>query len=874
MLKTFYLLVGAMLLTAGTFAQTVIKGNVSDLEGGSLPGATVIEKGTTNGAVTDLDGNFTIEVTKTPATLVFSYIGYTTQEIEVNAQVTLRVLLESGSYSLSGVEVVGTRSLNRSATESMSPIDVIDVSAVTAANGQLDINQLLQYTAPSFNSNRQSGSDGADHIDPATLRGLGPDQTLVLVNGKRYHQSSLINIFGTRGRGNTGTDLNTIPASAIERIEILRDGASAQYGSDAIAGVINIVLKDNVDEFTGNVNTGAHLAQYNNGEGSLDGQNLQLNGNYGFKLGEDGFINVTADYNYRGHTNRAFFEGPDFPALVDYRNQFGDAEVTNFTTWFNMRMPISNTAHIYAFGGMNSRMVDAYAYTRSITGDNANASRVDTLIYPEGRFDPVIASVVKDNSFSAGIRGDVKGWDVDLNNTFGNNMMHYYGRNTLNASMGINSPTEFDDGGFGLVQNTTSLDFTRMYDGIAKGLNVAFGAEYRVDNYTIFAGEDASWANYGELYIGEVDTIPGIDTIVRPSGAQGFPGFQPGDETNEYRTNIGVYIDLEADLTDAFAVSLAARFEDYSDFGNTVTGKFAFRYAFNKNFALRGSASTGFRAPSLAQVYFSSTYTNVESGVIIDEVIADNKSVITRSLGIPSLKEETSLNASIGVTAKPILGLSLTLDAYYVAIDNRIVLTDGFGTDDDVIGSVLEDLNVGSARFFTNAVSTTSQGLDAIISYRMYLDKNTLTLTYAGNFNNMTIDSVYTNELLAGKEQFYFSDRERQFLLASAPPVKMHFNVEFATNKWNFNLRANYFGEINLINYSELPYTYSPKTTLDLSIGHDLTNNLHLTVGAANLLNTYPDPTNPFETETGGAWDAVQMGFGGTFAFAKLGFTF
>lgn len=861
MIKRLYLLVFSLLMATGTFAQTVVKGNVSDLEGGALPGATILEKGTTNGTVTDIDGNFSIELSGTPATLVFSYVGFATQEIEVSGQANLRVLMESGSYSLSGVEVVGTRSLNRSATESMSPIDIIDVTAVTGANGQLDLNQLLQYVAPSFNSNRQSGSDGADHIDPATLRGLGPDQTLVLVNGKRYHQSSLINIFGTRGRGNTGTDLNTIPAAAIERIEILRDGASAQYGSDAIAGVINIVLKDNVDEFTGNVNTGANLAQYNFDQGALDGQNLQLNGNYGFKVGDNGFLNVTTDYSYRGHTNRAEFTG-DFPDNTDVRNEFGDAEVTNFSSWFNMRLPVGSNAHFYSFGGMNHRMVEAFAYTRS-----AGSPRNIDEIYEKG-FNPIIASVVNDKSLSAGIRGDVKGWDVDFNNTFGSNTMHYYGRNTLNASMGTASPTEFDDGGFSLAQNTTSLDFTRMYADIAKGLNIAFGAEYRVDNYTIFAGEDASWANYGELF------IDGTDTIVRPGGAQGFPGFQPGDETNEYRTNIGVYLDLEMDVTDALAISAAARFEDYSDFGNTVTGKFAFRYGIGKDYALRGSVSTGFRAPSLPQIYFSSTYTNVEAGVIVDEVIADNKSTITRVLGIPSLKEETSMNASFGITAKPTTGLNITLDGYYVTIDDRIVLTDGFGTDDDVIGATLEELNVGYARFFTNAVSTTTMGLDAIIAYKFYMAENTLTLTYAGNFNDMTIDSVYTNEALIGKEQNYFSDRERLFLLASAPPVKMHVNAEYATKKLNLNLRVNYFGEINLINYSGLPYTYSPKTTLDASVGYDVSNNLHVTVGGANLLNTYPDPTDPYETETGGAWDAVQMGFGGTFLFAKLGFTF
>lgn len=861
MKNNLYLFTFLMLISAATFAQTQIKGNISDFNGGALPGATVVEKGTNNGTISDLDGNFTITMKTVPGTLVFTFVGYATQEIEVSAQTTLRVIMEAESYNLSGVEVVGTRSLNRSATESMVPVDLIDVKSVTAANGQLDVNQLLQYAAPSFNSNRQSGSDGADHIDPATLRGLGPDQTLVLINGKRYHQSSLINIFGTRGRGNTGSDLNTIPAAAIERIEILRDGASAQYGSDAIAGVINIVLKDDVNEFTGNVNTGAYMAQDNFNQGSLDGQNLQLNGNYGFKIGDGGFINVTSDYHYRGHTNRAEFTG-DFPDNTDVRNQYGDAEVTDFTAWFNMKLPLNANTHFYAFGGTNSRDVESYAYTRG-AGENRN---IDS-IYPKG-FDPIIASVVNDHSLSAGIRGDISGWDVDFNTTMGKNKMHYYGRNTLNASMGEASPTEFDDGGFSLAQATTSLDFSRYFDNALHGLNIAYGAEYRIDNYIIFAGEQASWDNYGEIF------IDGGDTTTRPGGAQGFPGFQPGDETDEFRTNIGVYADVEADFTENFSMSGALRFEDYSDFGNTINGKIAARLALGKNYALRGSFSTGFRAPSLAQVYFSSTYTNVENGVIVDELIADNKSTITRELGIPSLTEEKSVNASFGITAKPTASLSFTLDGYYVTITDRIVLTDGFGTDDDQIGSTLEDLNVGYARFFTNAVDTKTMGLDAIISYKIYMEDNTLTFTYAGNFNQMEVTAIHTNELLAGKEDNYFSDREEYFLLASAPPVKMHINAEYATPKLNVNLRANYFGAITLINYSGLEYTYSAKTTIDASVGYDITSNMHLTVGAANLLNTYPDPTDPYETETGGAWDAVQMGFGGTFLFTKLGFKF
>jgi len=315
-------------------AQLEVKGTVTDAAGEPLIGVNVIEKGTNRGTITDQDGVYTLRVASEAAILQFSYIGFTSQEVPVNGRVELNVVLQEG-LTISGVEVVGSRSLNRSITETPVAIDIIDIREVTNTVGQLDVNQLLQYAAPSFNSNRQSGADGADHIDPATLRGLGPDQTLVLLNGKRRHQSSLINIFGSRGRGNTGTDLNAIPVSAIERIEILRDGASAQYGSDAIAGVINIVLKSSVNEFSGSLNTGMYNAKAPSSqdvlkEESFDGQTIQLSGNYGTSIGESGFVNVTLDYLSKDNTNR-----PADPSVFSiYRRQFGEAAANNFGTFF------------------------------------------------------------------------------------------------------------------------------------------------------------------------------------------------------------------------------------------------------------------------------------------------------------------------------------------------------------------------------------------------------------------------------------------------------------------------------------------------------------------------------------------------------------
>lgn len=883
MKKTLFTFIMALVCLNQCYAQLVIKGKITDENNELVIGATVYEKGTTNGAVSDLNGKYSIRYSQANAVIVFSYVGYEKTEIKVDGKTELDVVLKKGT-DLAAVEVVGSRKPNRTATETAVAIDIIDVTQVTNTTGLVDINQLLQYVTPSFNSNKQSGSDGADHVDPATLRGLGPDQTLVLINGKRRHQSALINIFGSRGRGNTGTDLNAIPASSIDRIEVLRDGASAQYGSDAIAGVINIVLKSNVDEFTGNIIAGASTAnppsEYNiKSNKDYDGETTGANGNYGFQLGEKGFINFSLDYLKKKHTNR-----PADPLFYDeiYRNQFGDAASENFGLYMNTVLPAGENSEFYAFGGYNYRSTDAFAFSR-----DAGSERNDTSIYPNG-FDPEIQSVITDKSMSFGLRSARNKWHIDINNTFGANRFHYFVDHTLNSSLVDKSPTRFDAGGFQLMQNTTSLNLNRNYENILKGLNLAGGIEYRIENYQIFSGDEGSYKNYGPAIFSidstfdDLGNFVSLDTTLRPGGSQGFPGFQPGDEINESRTNVGAYVDAELDLTKKILVSAAARFENYSDFGSTINGKFAVRFKIIKWLSIRGSASTGFRAPSLAQLYYNSTFTDIVAGQAIDKIISRNNSPITRALGIPELKEENSLNYSAGIVFN-FRSISLTADFYQVTIKDRIVLTGAFSSDDPDIGAALQALNVGAAQFFTNAVNTSTTGLDLVIAYSKVLaSKHRIKISLAGNFNSMTIDKIFTNDKLKGKENTYFGLREQYFLLASAPKEKGSLAFDYSVNRFFASLHVNRFGEVKLINFfdngddvaDEIEVDiYKAKHTLDLAIGYKL-NNVSLSLGANNLLNTYPDKHNPGYTESGGIWDAVQMGFSGRFMYLRVGLKF
>jgi iron complex outermembrane recepter protein len=876
-----------------TTAQNVT-GTVSDASGAPLAGVNISEKGTTNGVITDFDGNYAISVLG-DATLVFSYVGYNTKEIEVNNQSAIDVMLEEG-VNLNEIYLVGSRSPKRTALDTAVAIDVIDVTEVTTQVGKLEINELLQYAAPSFNANKQSGSDGADHIDPASLRGLGPDQTLVLINGKRRHQSSLINIFGTRGRGNTGTDLNAIPASAIKRIEILRDGASAQYGSDAIAGVINIVLKDNVDQLTGTVSYGAYstnadvdtsdFGEYGswNTDGyrldterdgnaigkdkNFDGGSVKVTANYGFKIGEEGFANFTTEYVSKNKTLRPGF---------DFRKGFGEAAIDGFNVFGNLAFPVSDKTEVYAFGGRNYRDTDAYAFTRN------GGERVVESIYPNG-FTPRITSNIIDNSISAGIRTETNsGWKIDFNNTWGKNNFHYFIKGTLNASLEDVSPTDFDAGGHSLSQNTTSLDFSKYYDSVLSGMNLAFGVEYRTENFIIFAGEEGSYGTYTEDGILITDPSNQVQAEddegnPRPGGSQGFPGYSPANEVDRSRTNLSLYADAEFDISEKFLLSAAARLENYSDFGSTLNGKLAARLKASDNINIRGSVSTGFRAPSLAQIYYNLKFTNFVGGQALESLLSPNNSPVTASFGIGPLKEEKAFNAALGFTAR--YGeFTATIDGYYIDVKDRIVLTGNFDAP--------QIPNVEAAQFFANGADTKTTGLDIILSWKRNLDDDSsFGASLIGNFNDMKIDKVLNGNL---DEQTFFGERDKAFLLASAPDSKLSLNMNYKKKWFDTALTITRFSDVDLLDFQmfEDPAdyggfnqqviaatdSYSSKIVTDLNLGFELSNSVKLNVGSNNLFNVYPDQQDDW-TEAGGYWDSVQMGFGGAFYYAKLNYTF
>lgn len=897
--------------TLSLWSQTnIVKGHVTDTKESPIIGAVIIVEGTSSGTVTDINGDFSISC-KPNSNLIISSLGYSNKVMNVGTESMISIQLEEGNINLEDVVVVGSRRPNRLKTETPVPIDVLNTSMTQFPTSKMDITSMLNFAAPSFNYNKQSGSDGADHIDLATLRGLGPDQTLVLINGKRRHQTAFVSVFGTRGRGNSGTDLNAIPQSSIDRIEILRDGASAQYGSDAIAGVMNIILKKNTGKLTGHIGYGAHIDNkyntikskdqgYNEYKGNMDGNTFSTGLNYGWKLFKTGYLNIGADLNT---IDKSYRQDPDkvLPFNI-YRRGHGEGSMTGGGANINLELPITKSVNFYTFGGFNNKKSDAFAFTRRFadnperfpTDSNGNIIIVNDIIKlssdSQYYYNPHIQTVVNDIAATAGLRGDLaKGWDWDLSHTYGSNDFHFYGDKTFNASLG-SSQTHFDDGGFKFIQNTTNLNLGKSYYWL-EGFHIGLGAEYRAENYQLYAGEEASYKNYNSI---------------KASGAQGFPGYQPADEVDAKRNTVGAYAEGELDITKKWLANLALRFENYSDFGSTFNYKLATRYKLTDGLNVRGSASTGFRAPSLQQINFSSTFTTVQGGTISEVKIAPNNNPITKTVGIPNLKQEESSSQSLGINYKLAEGFSISVDAYQTKIKDRVVLSGQFSSGDTTLSpailGIMDSLKVGFVQFFANAVNTTNRGLDIVIDYSKNGSYGNFRGLFTANFQKMKVDDINIPSSLNTSEsnkEYFYSIREQYFLIASAPNSKFALSLEYGKNKWNVGTRLNYFGKIKLYGYGdfesllpEVPlndgskrvpdlYTYKGKFVNDIFFSYKIFKGASLFLGMDNIFNVHPDlgyvngaSDWAYNNETGGPWDAVQMGGNGRKWFARVGFNF
>ncbi|WP_159470607.1 TonB-dependent receptor domain-containing protein [Dyadobacter sp. 3J3] len=864
-MSKFYFAFLFFLIASQAFAQKYkVAGLVTDEAGKGIPGVTIQEMGTNAKGITDDQGIYQMYVHYGNATLIVDFDGFDKIEKEIKGIGTQNFILKSVSKTKPAL-IVGSRNLRTTANDLTSTVEIIDIKKIASINGQFDLTQLLQFVSSSLNSNRQIGTDGTDNIDQISIHGMGPDQMLLLVNGKRRHQSALINLSGSYGRGNSSADLNTIPVASIDHIEILKDGAAAQYGSDAVAGVVNIVLKETTNGFSANANVGIRKAKYNRDSSFVDGLNYNANLNYGAVIGRKGFINATADYNFINHTNRSNTQ-PDSVL----RKQFGDPRVYNGSVTFNTALPINHNTEIYSFGGYNYRQTENFAFSRTLLKNDSLYK-----IYPNG-FDPVVSRNIEDRAATVGVRTKWNGFDVDLSNTYGFNKFHYKVNNSLNDSFGKGTPTSMDAGGFKTNQNLTSLNLSQFYESIMKGVNLAFGAEYRMDWYNIFSGDVFSYLTFDPL---------------KPTGAQGFRGYSPAEEISKKRNNAAGYVDIEAKVTTRLSLSAAGRFDYYSDLGSAVGGKGGVKFNITKELVLHGSYGIGFHAPSLAQQFFSNATVNPTTRPLeipTQNVIARSGSEAATALGIPDLKLENTQNATAGVTFSPDKNFSVSVDGYYVQIRNRIILAGPLSQNDRTVGAGLKKLNIDQARFFTNSLTTSTAGVDLTIKYGAELGVGKLNVSVGANYNTMAIDTIKTSEKLEGKQASYLNRRERYFILSAAPPVKVNLTLDYTVDNLTFMARAIYFGKMELINnyfgktdkagkvYTEKDYVdvYKSVIQTDVSVHYKFDQYLSFTIGGSNILNVYPTMSKPNKTESGGAWDSVQMGNNGAFFFAKVFYNF
>ncbi|GAA4213643.1 TonB-dependent receptor [Sphingomonas endophytica] len=731
------------------------------------------------------------------------------------------------------VVVTGTRAPGRSRLDTVSPVDVLTGDALRA-QGTTELADALSTIAPSVDFPRQAAVDGTDAIRPATLRGLSPDQTLVLINGTRAHTSALLNINGSIGRGSAAVDLNTIPTVALDRVEVLREGASAQYGSDAIAGVINLRLREAREGGGANVTFGTYATNYDAARTSRsvrDGEIATFSGWKGFAIGSEGFLTLSGEYVTRQPTNRADLD-PRGLTTPRIRARFGDPEVEQGTVYVNAAAPLGDgnwTA--YANGGFQQRDSKSGAFPRVANASNLNADALIGL-YPDG-FLPLIGSRSKDYNATVGVRGDLGGWNTDLTVSYGRNTIDFETRNSGNATYGSASPRDFDSGQLRYDQLTAGLDLAREYTLGAAVINIAAGGEYRREGFAIGAGQPESYNRAA----GALSTLG--------SGAQGFVGFQPDNEVDVHRSNGSLYLDVEARLWDKLTFGAAARGESYSDFGETATAKLSARYDVTPWLAFRGSVSTGFRAPSLQQQYYTSTQSLVNGNVLQETGLYPVSSDIARALGALPLDPEKSRNYSAGTVVR-FGGFSLTVDGYHIRIRDQIALSENIQASASTqVGNLLAPFRVQAARFFINGVQTTTKGLDIVAAYTLRTERlGSFNLSAAANLNDISVDRIPTSTAALNPAPSLFGRNRILTIEQGTPRTKIVGAVDWRGEALGATLRAVHYGDVLQPGTVVANDVYTGRNTIiDLEGRYRFNDNVTLALGAENLFDIYPNTT-------------------------------
>jgi iron complex outermembrane receptor protein len=784
------------------------------------------------------------------------------------------------------IAIVGSRVAGRSVEDLPVPVDILSAEALENT-GQTEVGRMLQSIAPSFNFSSSSISDGTDALRPATLRGLGPDQTLVLINGKRRHQASIIHINTSVGRGTAGTDMNAIPASAIKRIEVLRDGAAAQYGSDAIAGVINIVLKDASEGGKAAINYG----EYSQG----DGETVNIDFNKGFALGDDGYLNTTINYRDRAPTNRAGLHGScqfygctqlsdgtllagDDRELTADRNTFriGDADSTQFGLTVNTGYTLGE-GELYGFITYSTRDNESAAFFRH----NANAAGNPVLqdndaTIPLG-FLPKINTTIDDISYNFGYKTEFDNDStLDFSYTYGENSIDYTTSDTINASyanflryeQGLSAadirssiPREAYAYGMELSLQTLNLDFTKNYDDYS----LAMGAELRTDEYRILEGNEYAYRDYDtengvSLYSGMSNGVGSEDAS---GGTQGFGGSAPASSVDESRDVISFYIDAETYLIEDAIISAALRYDNYKGFGDTVNFKLAGNWSVTDDISLRGALSSGFRAPSMQQLYFNNISTQfvvAEDGTLVAEEIGTfrNDSTLAQSLGIPKLKEEKSQNRSLGIVYNVADNINVTVDYYSIDIDDRIVISNRLGKGlSSSLDAALLSSGAGAGQFFLNGADTQTRGIDFVATWNTQGLGGTLDFTIAANFTETEVVGLFTpsgSGLETVPVEDVFSDQEVSIIEEWQPEDRINLSALYRKDEWTVNLSLNRFGEYTVEDGGR--QTYGAEILTDVKVNYFINDDLSVNIGANNVFDVYPDKNEIGNSRSGTIVDA------------------